>query len=64
MIGGKEVKKKPKKKRKNPASKQESEDPLDQLGFGIVAYDSMMRQFSWLFLFFSVLMAPSIYYFG
>ena len=62
MIAGKEVKKKHKKKRKNPANIQNLEDPLDQLGFGIVAYNQMMRKFTWLFLFFSILMAPAIYF--
>lgn len=62
MIAGKEVKKKSKKKRKNPANVQNSQDPLDQLGFGIVAYNQMMRTFACLFLLFSILMAPAIYY--
>lgn len=62
MIGGKEVKKRKAKKRKNPAEGHQSEDPLDQLGFGIVAYDEMMWKFIWLFLLFSVLMAPAIHF--
>ena len=61
MIAGKEVKKRKKKERKNPAKKK-GENPLEQLGFGIVAYDSMIFKFIWLFLFFSLLMAPAIYY--
>ena len=64
MIGGKEVKKRQKKKRKNPANIASLEDPLDQLGFGIVAYNQLMRKFTWLFLFFSILMAPAIYFNG
>ena len=61
MINGKPIKKKTPKKRKNPSNKP-PEDPLEQLGFGIVAYDQMMRELMWLFTFFSILMAPAIYF--
>lgn len=61
MINGKPIKKKTPKKRKNPSNKP-PEDPLETLGFGIVAYDQMMRELTWLFIFFSILMAPAIYF--
>lgn len=59
---GKEKKKKKPRQRKKPADRG-YDDPLEQLGFGIVAYDEMLYKFIWLFLFFSLLMAPVIYYF-
>ena len=63
MIGGKEIKKKSKRQRKQPAAREGYEDPLEQLGFGIVAYNEMLYKFIWLFAFFSLLMAPVIYFF-
>lgn len=58
------MKKKKQKKRKNPAAKQKREDPLEELGFGIVAYNEMMYKFTGLFILFSILMAPAIYFYG
>ena len=62
MIAGKEVKKRKPKARKQSAKLPEGHDPLEELGFGIVAYDDMMWTFIWLFLFFTLLMAPAIYF--
>ena len=62
LADGRTVKKKSKRQRKKPADRQ-YDDPLEQLGFGIVAYNEMLRKFIWLFAFFSILMAPVIYYF-
>ena len=65
MIAGKEVKKrKPKPRKQQINTDMPSEDPLEELGYGIVAYNEMMKTFIWLFLLFSVLMAPAIYFNG
>ena len=62
MINGKQIKKKKPRQRKKAADRK-YDDPLEQLGFGIVAYNEMLRKFIWLFAFFSILMAPVIYSF-
>ena len=61
VINGRTViKKKVAKVRKQVKAKTEGSDPLDQLGFGIVAYTTIMNTMIWLFVGFSLLLVPTM----
>ena len=60
-IGGKQVMKRtPRSERKHFNSAEAEEDPLSQLGFGIVAYVHILYTMIWTFILFSVLMIPTM----
>ena len=42
------------------SKKAASADPLSQLGYGIVAYTSIMEKFIWVFLLFTLLLVPTM----
>ena len=61
MIGGREViKKKAVTGKRNVSAKATEEDPISQLGFGIVAYVNILYVMTWAFILFSLLMAPTM----
>ena len=65
MCNGKEYKKRAKKKKKKQFSaKAISEQPLAQLGFGIVAYVQMLYFFIFAFALFSLLLVPTFLFYG
>jgi len=60
-INGRQIIKKHKPKVKQHMSGKASEqDPLASLGYGIVAYVDILYSMIWAFLFFSLLMIPTI----
>lgn len=63
-IGGKEIAKKAPKKKKIPNAEAAEEDPLAKLGFGIVAYIDMLWTLIWTFLLYSIILIPTMMYFG
>lgn len=63
-INGRQViKKKKAKVNKHLNQKAAEEDPLSQLGFGIVAYVGMLYRMTWMFVLFSILLLPTIHAF-
>lgn len=64
-INGKEYKKRSKKaKKKQLSDKASKEEPLAQLGFGIVAYTGMLYYMIWSFGLFSLILAPAFLFYG
>lgn len=65
IINGKEVAKKQKKKKKNNMKNQQKleEEPLAQLGFGIIAYVNILWTLIVVFLVFSLMLYPSMRFF-
>jgi len=53
-----------KKKARTMNQKELDEDPLLQLGFGIVAYRDMLYNMIFVFSIFSLLMTPAFYYYS
>jgi len=44
--------------------KANAEEPLAQLGFGIVAYTGMLYYMIWAFALFTLLLVPTFFYYG
>lgn len=61
MVGGKEITKRKKKKKKNNISQAAfEEEPLAQLGYGIVAYIDILWTLICVFLLFSLMLIPTM----
>jgi len=54
------MRKKEKRKKNNIKSAAES-DPINSLGFGIVAYRDLLYSLIWVFIAFSILSLPTIF---
>jgi hypothetical protein len=64
MIGGKPIKKKAPKKRKNPLDGASVEDPIAKLGFGIVAYVDILWCLIWTFTLYTIFLVPTFMFFS
>ena len=63
-INGKEIVKKPPKKKKNNIGEAAKANPIAQLGFGIVAYVDMLWCLIWTFTLYTVLLLPTFMFYG
>ena len=62
MINGRQViKKKKAKPQKYISPKAADDEPLSQLGFGIVAYVNMLFRMTWIFILFTILLVPTMH---
>ena len=61
-INGRQViKKKKAKVEKHMSAKAGEEEPLSQLGFGIVAYVNMLYRMTWIFILFTLMLVPTMH---
>ena len=62
MINGRQViKKKKAKPQKYISPKAADDEPLSQLGFGIVAYVNMLFRMTWIFILFTIMLVPTMH---
>lgn len=65
MVNGKAIVKKAPRKKKNPISGDAvKENPINQLGFGIVAYVNILWTLIWTFILYSLFLGPVMMFFG